>query len=293
MSDKTQCKLDHLGLLLLSGPDAIKFLQGQCTQDVSKLSSSKPLHGAFCTAKGRAITNVWFLKFNTQTPTIGILCHQSSASALQKHLAKYLAFFRGTTLTYEPGRFHGYGFYGSSDLLGDIGNLLSSEDSHIVSDWAPCRALAFLDSKSTDFAQALSTITELKTIEVSKWQIDDIREKRLWLSSDQIERWIPQNFSLDDLDGISFTKGCYTGQEVVARLHYKGQSKKRLFTLYWDETQYPDVKNIFSDGKNIGEIIESSTFNGKSYALAILKADQAEQVLFADENQQFEIQLLH
>jgi folate-binding protein YgfZ len=293
MSDKRQCELAHLDLLLLSGPDAIKFLQGQCTQDVSKLATSNPQHGAFCTAKGRAITNVWFLRFNAQIPTIGILCHQSSANALQKHLAKYLAFFRGTTLSYEPNRFHGYGLYGESDLVSDKTELASSESNHVMSHWGPARALVFLDSQSADYQKTLNEMTEYKAIDLAKWQADDIREKRLWLSNEQIERWIPQNFSLDELEGISFTKGCYTGQEVIARLHYKGQSKKRLFALQWDTALCPTFKNVYDEGNNIGEIIESCTFEGKSYALAILKADKAEQSLFADENQQFEIQLLH
>ena len=125
----------------------------------------------------------------------------------------------------------------------------------------------------------------------AQWQVQDIKENKLWLSAEQVERWIPQNVSLDDLGGISFKKGCYTGQEVIARLHFKGKSKKRLFAVQW--ASEASVSTVMTATGAIGDVIQQASVNGQSYALAVLKEDNISDVMYGDENQQLIIELLH
>jgi folate-binding protein YgfZ len=233
------------------------------------------------------------MKFEAPVTTIGILCHASSATALHKHLSKYLAFFRGTTLKHTPQSYRGFGLFADITSIASTNSNLAS--NHSLSHWSDNRSMLWIDTAAPDSKEALSFATSHEPTDLTQWQSADIQQKRLWLNEKQVERWIPQNFSLDELDGISFTKGCYTGQEVVARLHYKGQSKKRLFAFITKSSVSVELKfeNIYEDSGSIGDVIESCRFEGKTYGLAILKVDKTELPLFADENQQFEIQLLH
>jgi folate-binding protein YgfZ len=289
MNEISQCQLTHLDAILLAGPDAIKFLQGQCTQDVNSLKTGEAVHGAFCNAKGRAITNVYITRVESETPTLALICHESSAAPLAKHLSKYVAFFRGTKLTHEKGRYKGYGLTNSAEHpefnLAEI-----TTEGGFSFNYGQQSAQIWIDTNSnqTETNARLASFSEIPS---EQWKSHEITHKQLWLTEQEIERWIPQNFSLDDLEGISFTKGCYTGQEVIARLHYKGKSKKRLFAVSWASSE--NTSQIYGESGVVGDVIESVVWQGATYALAIIKSDKTESALYADENQQVEIQLLH
>lgn len=289
MTDINAQALNHLDLLLIQGPDAVKFLQGQCTQDVAQLPTSSAVHGAFCNAKGRAITNVWLVNI-PDSDAIALLCHKSSAPLLFKHLSKYVAFFRGTKLSYQAEQYRAMGAINDES---EVSAALSfNETQQFIVSWGDRLMLWQPTNSETD---ASSVLHQLNATPMSQqqWQLADIKENKLWLNAAQVERWIPQNFSLDALDGISFTKGCYTGQEVIARLHYKGQSKKRLFAFSCSAATEADLKQIYAQGKAIGDVIEQITIDGLRYGFAVLKADQTSEPMFADENQQVNIELLH
>lgn len=286
MSELLSTRLNHLSVLSVTGKDAVKFLQGQCTQDVAGLPIGETAAGAFCTAKGRVVSNVWL--FKRADDCIWLLCHVTSAPILQTHLTKYIAFFRGTVLKSEAENFIGYGV---SEAL-----FQKTVDSEELTD----SAVAF--KLTEQFRHIwLSTSDENQTIsellkqheeqDASRWQALETKQKLLWLDDKQVEQWIPQNISLDEMDGISFKKGCYTGQEVIARLHYKGQSKKRLYALAWSEQQ-DSTDKIYAQGKAIGELVQQAKTDQGYFGLAVLKTDSLDQPIYQDENQQFQIELL-
>lgn len=276
MSQITYHNLDFLGLLSVTGKDAVKFLQGQCTQDISKLEPEKLTAGAFCTAKGRAITNVWLVRPAQSDECIYLLCHSSSAQPLLTHLKKYIPFFRGTTI---------------SDLS-DVSRLVGSsalpafDTALFTATLDDGRSITALDASQSEQAESLN----LQPAEL--WQQQDIENKVLWLNEDHIEEFIPQNFSLDELGGISYKKGCYTGQEVIARLHFKGQSKKQLYRLSWPKTAGKTDSDIYDDKGIAGIIVQSVAKGERIEALAILKTSSIEK-LFADENRQVTAELLN
>ena len=96
------------------------------------------------------------------------------------------------------------------------------------------------------------------------------------------EKYIPQVLCLDELNGISFKKGCYTGQEVVARTHYLGKIKKRVFPIYIESDKSILDENILDDnGEVAGEIYGNNiVINNLTIAIGIIKIDKSDKKLF-------------
>lgn len=277
--------LTHLNVIRIHGPDALKFLQGQCTQDVMTLTPDGAKPGAFCTAKGRTVTNCWL--YARQQDDIFLICHADSAALLANHLKKYIPFFRGTQLSFEPDTYAAIGLY----QTGLEFPWVESEDAFTFP-WDKTRTILWYRTHS-ETAKTLNTwLSESEEIPLPNWQANDIKQQIPWLDGEQFERWIPQNFSLDDLGGISFKKGCYTGQEVVARLHYKGQSKKRLFSITWQDDTIVS-RQLYQNGKVVGDIINIANTEDGVIALTILKADAAGSGLWLDKEEQAAVELLN
>lgn len=287
MSELLSTRLSHLAVLSVTGKDTVKFLQGQCTQNVAGLPIGMTSAGAFCTAKGRTVTNVWLLK--RADDCIWMLCHATSAPILQAHLSKYIAFFRGTELKSEIDNYIGYGVNEALyRQLVESNKLPSSAVAFNLNQQFHHIWLSIADKNQS----ILDLLNQHQEIDITQWQAREIQQKLLWLDAEQVEQWIPQNISLDEMDGISFNKGCYTGQEVVARLHYKGQSKKRLYAVTWTE-QADSADKVYAQGKSIGELIQQVKTDQRYFGLAVLKTDSLNQPIYRDENQQFQIELLN
>lgn len=269
MSKISLIPLTHLAVISVQGKDAVKFLQGQCTQDIALVEKGQDCPGAFCTPKGRTVANVW-LHTNTSKPQqIDMICAASVAPVLHKHLAKYIPFFRGTHMIVQEH----LSFYGSlnpdTPLEGDHQRVVVSENMMLQ--------------------YGAQVVTDVDS--PVKWLTAEIAAGLLWLSADQSEQWIPQNINLDTGQAISFNKGCYTGQEVVARLHYKGDSKKRLFSIVVDGIQ--TLEHLFQQGKNIGTVLQQAVAHDKTYALAVINKNGVNDTFFIDENEQVRAELLN
>ena len=285
MNQITAYSLEHLAVLTISGKDTVKFLQGQCTQDINLLIPEQASPGAFCNAKGRAITNVWLMRSKSVEPIIHLCCHRSSATRLAKHLSQYIAFFRGTQLTDNADRFKAFGLLGAS--AEDWLTALPEETTGHFQCQAPDgRWLVWLDSDAQVSQPVMARLLPILTGDDGAWQVADIHSQTLWLTDDQAEKWIPQNFSLDRQGGISFKKGCYTGQEVIARLHFKGASKKSLCALRWSGQAPSADGKIYQGTVAIGDIVQTGATETSQLALAIVKIGPDHPTLYADNNQQ-------
>ena len=124
----------------------------------------------------------------------------------------------------------------------------------------------------TDSPQVISGWLSGPLMPEAEWQNQDIASGWVWVTPASQDAWVPQYIGWQTQGGISFTKGCYTGQEVVARLQYLGKSKRHLYKVYSDDA-LPDVMTgISRDGKNIGELAAACDRTG----LAVISADDAE-----------------
>ncbi len=275
------CPLINWTWLKVSGEDAQKFLQGQITYDVNALSEH---HGAFaaqCNRKGQTIATFYiFLRHNAY------YLHLPSASAvlLQKALKSYALFSKVNIELLEDYVSIGLAGKDSDKALRQILGLeppaLYQQYTHASLDLhhIPGNTTRLICSGSIaaicDFWQTMQSHHPL-FISNSKWQYYDIDCQLPFLDAKTTALFTPHALSLTNHHGISFTKGCYTGQEIIARMHYLASGGKR--TLSYRE--YP-VDVIYQPGdalldeqqKSIGTVISVyvDTLENKQYILAVL-----------------------
>ena len=244
--------LSHQGVLAVRGPDAAKFLQGYLTCDVAQLHEA-PQEGALCNLQGRMITN--FLAI-AQGDGVLLRMHRSLVDATRAVLAKYIVFSKAK-LTDESDRWQRIGIAGPAaegliaQQLAQTGHRddlaapaarppgatvpdttlsrTAQSDTHTV-------ALALTEGSRYELwlppaiaAQAWTTLTRsAHPISVWRWEGMDIQAGRAWVTAATAGEYLPQMFNLDTRGAISFTKGCYLGQEIVTRAQHRGGVKRRL-----------------------------------------------------------------
>jgi hypothetical protein len=231
------CVLPDYGMLRVSGDDAARFLQGQATCDIAALLPGLVGCGAFCTPKGRVIANFWIV--HTASHTYHLFLAAGLTEALAQRLTMYVlrSKVRIENLTSQRV-FVGVTGKGASELLSGDGLLPAGESSH-QDENSVCFALpgngedeccfcAFDTAQSTPWPGALSGMTQQHP---SVWRLAMIEAGQTLILPENSEAFLPQMLNLDLLGGIGFSKGCYTGQEIVTRTHFLGQLKRRLFRL--------------------------------------------------------------
>ncbi|AJQ94528.1 YgfZ/GcvT domain-containing protein [Gynuella sunshinyii] len=246
--------LPHLGVMTVQGPDAVKFLQGQSTQDFSTLHNEEFRHGAFCTPKGRVYMNFIAL-FGETNDVIYLVCHQSVMEHALTTLKKYAVFYK-VTLTHNTETMV-TGLFKTSQA-----HTLNRIDDAIYCSWPGQRTMALLP-KTMLIHEDSQAATE--------WEIGDIQQGLPWLTREMIDICIPQNINLQAIGGISFKKGCYTGQEIVARTQYKGQVKSWcLPAVLPDHPVASGTLVVNQDGQKLGQIVNSCN----THVLVLINIDK-------------------
>lgn len=216
-------------ILEVTGPDAIKFLQGQVTCDLRRLEQLDHLLGAHCNAKGRMINS--FSLAACGEGRLGLRLRANLADKALTALRKYIVFSKARVdfaslasitilgpLSNLP--FANLPIIGKSLLLNDA-VLLRHADEHLEI-WTP-------ETTAKQLWQQLSSVC----IPASIYELE-----RQWVERGlaevqeaSSEEFVPQMFNYHLLDGVSFKKGCYTGQEIIARMQYRGQLKKHTYRV--------------------------------------------------------------
>lgn len=219
-------ELDGFSLIAVKGEDAASFLQGQLTCDIRKISATQASIAAFCNAKGRAITVLAVVK--RQDEFILIL----PESLLGKVFSKLRMYVLRSKVTLEanPAHLKLIGLLVTAQAQIDI--TLPTTDFravHADATWIKLPGIANryfgllqTDTTSPGYLQAADSGS------MEEWRYDDISVGLPWFDEPQSEQHIPQALNIDQLGGISFEKGCYTGQEIIARTHYLGKIKRQL-----------------------------------------------------------------
>ena len=243
-NDKTIYPIVHLAVLTVSGTDAAKFLQGQITCNVNDVTETKSSLGALCNPKGRAITT--FLLVKSRDAFLMILPVELLAP-VKKRLQMYVL-RSDVSLTDSSGR---QCLIGLSHPAPQAGSLFSTTQQDIISVNFSATQSRYLVIAETDKAIALWSERVghqgYQPENSEQWRYLDILAGIPWLTTVTSEEFIPQMLNLDLLGGISFNKGCYTGQEIVARTHYLGKAKRALFLAECDTPVTPVPNSIIID----------------------------------------------
>jgi len=275
------CTLSHEGVLAVRGADASKFLQGQLTCNLNYLSDTQASLGARCTQKGRMQSS-----FRILLEGDGVLMAMAT-ELLEPQLAdlKKYAVFSKSKLTDESAAWVRFGLEHADAALISLGiELPHDTDSVVRNDGliairvSPERAELWVAADQADPIKGKLS-AHLAEGNLNQWLLGQIRAGIGQVMPSTRELFIPQMLNLQAVGGVSFKKGCYTGQEIVARMQYLGKLKRRLYRLTLDASELPEPGTpLFSPthGSSIGEVVLAATAEQNIELLAVLQAEAAE-----------------
>ena len=270
--------LNHEALLAVRGPDAAKFLQGQLTCNLNYLDERTSSLGARCTPKGRMISS-----FRIVQEGDGYLLALAS-ELLEAQLAdlKKYAVFSKSSLADESAAWARFGLSGGDGALVSLGLDLPQQADAVARAnglialrlpggraelWAPAAQAESLHARLA---------AQLPEAPLNDWLLGQVRAGIGQVFGATRELFIPQMINLQAVGGVSFKKGCYTGQEIVARMQYLGKLKRRLKRLSLAEGELPAVgSELFSPvhGSSVGEVVLAAGNGDGAELLAVLQED--------------------
>ncbi len=229
--------LPHLCVVEVQGSDAGSFLQGQLTQDALSMQTGEARAGGYCSAKGRLLAN--FLMLHPDKDRWFLLTHADLQEALVKRLKMFV--LRAKCSVQAPSDFAVFGQLSTELPLWSVrhaGLADTEQGGHANPAWAVGwwgdRTL-WITSCASSFASAGDHSAAHAP---QAWQHGDVMAAWPWIEAATVDRFVPQMVNFELLGGVNFSKGCYPGQEVVARSQYRGTLKRRmaLFALPADST---------------------------------------------------------
>ncbi|MDR2508228.1 MAG: folate-binding protein YgfZ [Candidatus Accumulibacter sp.] len=274
------CPLTHLGLIAFSGDDAKTYLHNLLTSDVNRLEDCALQYSAWCSPKGRILSN--FILCRADGAYRALLSAGLIETTL-KRLRMYVLRSK-VTLTEEPAALIGLSGPEAAGILTALA-LPAPESGAAAFDGGTLLRLdplRYIVTAETDRAIELWEKIERKAPPVgnSAWRWLDIRAGIPLITEASAEKFVPQMIGLDKIGGVSFTKGCYPGQEIVARSHYLGQIKRHLCRLHLTLGETPRAGEDIFDSENAGTacgtlICAAPSPQGGFDALAVLKDEAA------------------
>jgi folate-binding protein YgfZ len=275
--------LSHLGLLQVGGDDAVAFLQGQLTNDVKLLDGTNSQYAGYCTAKGRLLAI--FLAFAHHDHF-----HLQLNGALKEQVAKRLKMYvlrSKVNIADVSDDIIRIGIAGANtpDLLQQLfGNipqqshqLVNLETANIIR--LPGVTPRFEILASPEHAPAIWRELQQHCMAVGTacWNWLEIQAGIPDITPSTQEAFVPQMVNLDALGGISFKKGCYTGQEIVARTHYLGKVKRHTYLAHiaTDQTPQPGDTLLGSETNDpAGQVVRAAAApQGGFVVLAELRSE--------------------
>lgn len=265
-------KLDEFGFLSITGKDALTFTQGYTTCDMDQLNQNQAALGAMCNLQGRMINS-----FRSVPADDGILLRmdeglvEPTRDFLKKYILLSKAESRNDSDTWQCFGVRGDGW---ADLPGTVGEFVEEDGHYIirVADSGP-RFEVWTQ-------QPLTVFENMEQATKADWYRHEIEDGLAWVTGTTADTFIPQMFNYDQLGGISFNKGCYLGQEIVARMQHRGQVKRRLYRGTAAGTADIGDSIVNSDGKNIGTIVTVAERNDTPEVrdiLAVMQRQRAEE----------------
>lgn len=249
-------------IVRVSGPDVRAFLQGQLTQDVAKLADVPSLPAAWCNPKGRVITIMRMIEAGSDEIAL------SMPAALVEPVAKRLLMFRfraKVDITPADGEWGAFAVSDDEDiaalealgLLPTAGGGSAARNAGLVAidTGAPTRCVEVFGPLSAMQEAGLAISRPLPDAE---WQLALINAGMPVIDPATTEKYTPHMLNLDCLDAISFTKGCYTGQEVVARTQHLGKIKRRLMHFRTPEPAAGTGDKLRYEERDAGEVLNAA-----------------------------------
>lgn len=242
--------LDDIGLLRFEGPDVIGFLQGYLTSDAVELGDD-PKFTAICNIRGRAVCTgyAWL-----DGQAVFLALHRSLCETVRDFLRPYLVFSK-TGLSDASS---------SALVLGALGEVRDAVPGLL--------SMRRLDDERRLLLMPPGAAASIPAQDARmRWDLALIKRREVWLTADTSGQFLPQMIGLDRIGAVSFLKGCYLGQEVVARAQHLGEVKRRLAALDWSGVPPSPGTQVQANGRNAGTVVAVAGSLEGGQALAVLR----------------------
>lgn len=238
------CPLTHLGVIRAQGEDAAKFLHGQLTHDFALLDTTQARLAALCSPKGRMLAS--FVGFKRAADDILLVCSADLLAPTLKRLSMFVLRAK-VKLNDASADFAVWGLTGTA--AGDAGpaaagpwslSILPCGDTaaHLVrlypADGVP-RAMLVTPASTQPAGLASQPV-----LPEDLWLWGEVRSGIARVTQPVVEAFVPQMLNYESVGGVNFQKGCYPGQEVVARSQFRGTLKRRGYRVHIDAADAPE-----------------------------------------------------
>lgn len=258
--------LPDMAVLRLTGTDRHEFLQGQLTQDITAASESHSLLWGWNNPKGRLLATGQLV----QQPDATLLVMPAELAAAS--IARLRLFVLRADVQVETADLAVAGIEAGTDSFSYEGLTLDAAAMASVSDGERSLARVAGDpARALLLAPAGKLTAASNTGLASGWELADIRAGLPTVTGATAEAFVPQMLNLDLLDGISFSKGCYVGQEVVARTQNLGRIKRRMFRYASPMALEPGASLRDADDSQAGQVVRCASAGSGYELLAVVQ----------------------
>jgi hypothetical protein len=282
--------LSHLGVIKVSGNDAEKFLQGQFTNDVRQVNTTQSQLSAWCSSKGRILVNFRLLQRDDNA--YYLLMPQANVEATLKRLPMYVLRSQ-VKLENVSDVLSCIGVAGthSTQLLGSClrGSLPSAVNDTLTTGLVTVLHIHGPTARYIVLSEEVPTLQTLwqglvaggvYPVGMEAWELLDILAGVPTILPPLVDEFVPQMVNYQALGGVNFKKGCYSGQEIVARMQYLGTLKRRMYLLKIDTILIPPPgENLYvsNETQSVGQIVNAQLHpDGGVIALAVISISHAE-----------------
>jgi len=276
--------LSHLGLVRVEGDDMRSFLQGQLTNDINAVTATRGQLSSYCSPKGRMLGS---FRIFQRGAALYLEAPVERLEPIRKRLSMFVLRSQ-VTLTDASDELARFGLTGdcAADLLpfvpeGDDDTLTRDDITvlRLPGETARYQVIGPADRLIPLWQSASAGARQTGP---DFWALMDIRAGIPTVYEDTVEAFVPQMANLQLINGVSFTKGCYTGQEVVARMQYLGKLKRRMYRarIATDSAPRPGTE-LFSpsseSGQGTGRIVDAAPSPDGGYeVLAVMQISSAD-----------------
>ena len=264
--------LSHLSILSFSGSDVSDFLQGQMTQDINSISNQSYKMTSILNPKGRMIVSGLIKK---SEDVFFLIIRKDLSEDILNWLSRYIL-RSDVIITIEDFNIIGLNNENHKKLINDQDNSQQLNIAPIDAD--KNRYILIINNEVVTEDNSIQSINE------NDWILADIKRGLAIIDKNNSEKYIPQMINLDLLEGISFSKGCYTGQEVVARVQHRGKIKQRMFYITFESNsnEIDAQSEVMCKDKKVGSIVISKKSDNYFHALAVINTTDSDEDLLLD-----------
>ncbi|MGL4574460.1 MAG: YgfZ/GcvT domain-containing protein [Burkholderiaceae bacterium] len=267
-------QLEHLGMLTVSGEDAARFLHGQLTQDVESMDSHAARRAGYCNAKGRLYATL--MLWRPAPDQIHISAAANSCAFLAKRLSMFVLRAKAKVAD-ASGQIVQIGLWGprAAQVLQDallpvpaeLMAVSSFVHGHVTAVGAERHIICVASEHAQELAQMLAK-SGAQVADASAWRAQDIAQGIAFVDATTQEQFVPQMINFELIGGVNFKKGCYPGQEVVARSQYLGKLKRRT-AIARAQTPVAPMMDVLADGKPepVGVVVNAEPMGTESVLL--------------------------